>query len=144
MSMININELFLDKQEKEKNKNEIYDNVLKQCHKRILRSVKLNPYDNYCFYIIPKFIYGIPLYDLNKCINYLVVHLTKNGFKINYTHPNLLIITWFKKEEPKQSVLFNGNKTNVKSINDYKPSGNLIYNSNFLKDIDKKKNYLLN
>tara|TARA_B110000967_G_C18450520_1_gene347674 strand:+ start:104 stop:538 length:435 start_codon:yes stop_codon:yes gene_type:complete len=144
MSMININELFLDKQEKEKNKNEIYDNVLKQCHKRILRSVKLNPYDNYCFYIIPKFIYGIPLYDLNKCINYLVVHLTKNGFKINYTHPNLLIITWFKKEEPKQSVLFNGTKTNVKSINDYKPSGNLIYNSNFLKDIDKKKNYLLN
>ena len=144
MSMININELFLNKQEKEKHKNEIYDSVLKQCHKRIMRSVKLNPYDNYCFYVIPKFIYGIPLYDLNKCINYLVVHLTKNGFKINYTHPNLLIITWFKKEEPKQSVLFNGNKTNVKSINDYKPSGNLIYNSNFLKDIDKKKNYLLN
>ena len=144
MSMININELFLDKQEKEKNKNEIYDNVLKQCHKRIHRSVKLNPYDNYCFYIIPKYIYGIPLYDINKCINYLVVHLTKNGFKINYTHPNLLIITWFKKEEPKKSVLFNTNNTNVKSINDYKPSGNLIYNSNFLKDIDKKKNYLLN
>ena len=70
--------------------------------------------------------------------------LNINGFKINYTHPNLLIITWFKKEEPKQSVLFNGTKTNVKSINDYKPSGNLIYNSNFLKDIYKKKNYLLN
>ena len=120
MSMLNINELFNDQSKKEKHKEEIYDNVLKQCHKKILRASKLNPYTNYCFYVIPKFIYGIPLYDLNKCINYLVINLSKNGFKINYTHPNLLIITWFKKEEsqPKNDILFN-TKSNVKSINDY-------------------------
>jgi hypothetical protein len=145
MSMLNINELFNDQTKKEKHKEEIYDNVLKQCHKKILRSAKLNPYTNYCFYVIPKFIYGIPLYDLNKCINYLVINLSKNGFKINYTHPNLLIITWFKKEEsqPKNDILFN-TKSNVKSINDYKPSGTLIYNTNYLKDINKKTNYLMN
>lgn len=145
MSMLNINELFNDQSKKEKHKEEIYDNVLKQCHKRILRSAKLNPYNNCCFYIIPKFIYGIPLYNLDKCINYLVVNLSKNGFKINYTHPNLLIITWYKKEEsqPKNDILFN-TKSNVKSITDYKPSGNLIYNTNYLKDINKKTNYLMN
>ena len=145
MSMLNINELFNDQTKKEKHKEEIYDNVLKQCHKKILRSAKLNPYTNYCFYVIPKFIYGIPLYDLNKCINYLVINLSKNGFKINYTHPNLLIITWFKKEEsqPKNDILFN-TKSNVKSINDYKPSGTLIYNTNYLKDINTKNNYLMN
>ena len=146
MSMININELFDDQTKKEKHKEEIYDNVLKQCHKKILRAAKLDPYTNYCFYIIPKFIYGIPLYDLNKCINYLVINLSKNGFKINYTHPNLLIITWFKKEEskPNNELLFNTQNSNVKSINDYKPSGNLIYNTNYLKDINKKTNYLMN
>jgi hypothetical protein len=146
MSMININDLFLDQREKEKQKNEIYDNVLKQCHKKIIRAVKLDPYNNFCFYVIPKFIYGVPLYNIDKCINYLVVNLTKNGFKINYTHPNLLIITWFKKDEKTKdtnNMLFN-TKSEVKSVNDYKPSGNLIYNSNFLKDINKKKNYLLN
>ena len=145
MSMLNINELFNDQTKKEKHKEEIYDNVLKQCHKRILRSNKLNPYNTCCFYIIPKFIYGIPLYNLDKCINYLVVNLSKNGFKINYTHPNLLIISWFKKEESqsKNEIMLN-NKTNVKSISDYKPSGNLIYNTNYLKDINKKTNYLMN
>ena len=145
MSMININELFNDQSKKEKHKEEIYDNVLKQCHKKILRAAKLNPYNNCCFYIIPKFIYGIPLYNLDKCINYLVVNLSKNGFKINYTHPNLLIISWFKKEESqsKNEIMLN-NKTNVKSISDYKPSGNLIYNTNYLKDINKKTNYLMN
>jgi hypothetical protein len=145
MSMLNINELFSDQTKKEKHKEEIYDNVLKQCHKKILRASKLNPYTNYCFYVIPKFIYGIPLYDLNKCINYLVINLSKNGFKINYTHPNLLIITWFKKEDTKinNDILFN-TKSNVKSINDYKPSGTLIYNTNYLKDINTKNNYLMN
>ena len=145
MSMININELFNDQSKKEKHKEEIYDNVLKQCHKKILRAAELNPYNNCCFYIIPKFIYGIPLYNLDKCIHYLVINLSKNGFKINYTHPNLLIISWFKKEEsqPKNNIMLN-NSTNVKSINDYKPSGNLIYNTNYLKDINKKTNYLMN
>ena len=144
MSMININELFNDQSKKEKHKEEIYDNVLKQCHKKILRAAELNPYNNCCFYIIPKFIYGIPLYNLDKCIHYLVINLSKNGFKINYTHPNLLLISWEKQKETKKSSdpLFNNN-SNIKSISDYKPSGSLIYNTNYLSDLNKKKNILL-
>ena len=145
MSMININELFTDQTQKEKHKEEIYDNVLKNCHNKIRRSVKLSPYNNFCFYIIPKFIYGVPLYNIDKCINYLVVHLTKNGFQINYTHPNLLLISWIKPKEISKPLdpLFNNNKSNIKSINDYKPSGNLIYNNNYLSELNKKKNLLL-
>ena len=144
MSMININDLFADQKQKEKHKEEIYDNVLKNCHNKIRRAVKLSPYNNYCFYIIPKFIYGVPLYNIDKCIHYLVVHLTKNGFQINYTHPNLLLISWEKpKEISKQSDPLFNNNSNVKSINDYKPSGNLIYNNNYLSDLNKKKNLLL-
>jgi len=146
MSMININDLFADQKQKEKQKEEIYDNVLKNCHNKIKRAVKLSPYDNFCFYIIPKFIYGVPLYNVDKCINYLVVHLTKNGFKINYTHPNLLLISWEKQKElskPSDPLFKNNTNTNVKSINDYKPSGSLIYNNNYLTDLNKKKNLLL-
>ena len=143
MSMLNINDLFTNKNEKEKLKEQIYDDVLKQCHKKIVRAVKLNPYNNYCFYIIPKFIFGVPLYNTNNCIYYLINNLTKNGFNIKYTHPNLLIITWNKQKEQKSNLLVEP-KSNIKSINDYKPSGNLIYNSNHLSDLNKKKNYLLN
>ena len=66
--MININDLFTTKEQKEKHKEEIYDNVLQQCHRKIFRSVKLNPYSNICFYIIPKIIYGVPLYNLEKSV----------------------------------------------------------------------------
>ena len=143
MSMININDLFADQKQKEKHKEEIYDNVLKNCHNKIRRAVKLSPYNNFCFYIIPKFIYGVPLYNIDKCINYLVVHLTKNGFQINYTHPNLLLISWIKPKETSKTLDPLFNSSNVKSINDYKPSGNLIYNNNYLSELNKKKNLLL-
>ena len=143
MSMININELFTDQTQKEKHKEEIYDNVLKNCHNKIRRAVKISPYNNFCFYIIPKFIYGVPLYNIDKCINYLVVYLTKNGFQINYTHPNLLLISWIKPKETSKSLDPLFNKSNIKSINDYKPSGTLIYNNNYLSDLNKKKNLLL-
>ena len=147
MSMININDLFKNKEEKEKHKEEIYDNVLKQCHRKIYRAVKLNPYSNYCFYIIPKFMYGVPLYNINKCINYLFVNLNKNGFTLNYAHPNLILITWEKKESKIKTLtdplfLNNNNNNNINSIKDYKPSGNLIYNTNYLSDLNNKKNIL--
>ena len=50
-----------------------------------------------------------------------------------------------RKEKKKQKLsIFPNNNSNIKSVTDYKPSGNLIYNNNILKDINKKKNYLLN
>jgi len=144
MSMLNINELFNDQLEKEKTKEKIYDDVLKECHKKIIRSVKLNPYNNYCFYVIPTFIFGVPLYNMNNCIYYLINNLSKNGFNINYTHPNLLIITWNKQEQKnKQTNNLFKNSSDIKSTLDYKPSGNLIYNTNHLKELNNKKNYLL-
>ena len=89
MSMININDLHAERIEKEEHKKQIYDNVLKKCHNKILLTSKMNPYEQWCYYVIPTFIYGIPLYNFNDCLQYLVTNLTKNGFKINYTHPNL-------------------------------------------------------
>ena len=145
MSMINISELCQEKIEKEQAKKNIYDNVLKNCHNRIILSSKMYPYQQWCFYVIPKYIYGIPLYNLNNCINYLVVHLTKNGFTVNYTHPNLLIINWINSPKNKsiESTKTDYNSDH-KSITDYKPSGNLIYNQNSMKILNKKKNSLFN
>ena len=48
----------------------------------------------FCFYIIPNYVYGTPLYDVNACIVYMVQYLMKNGFYVAYTHPNLLYISW--------------------------------------------------
>ena len=143
MSMLNINDLYSKQEEKENNKKEIYDNVLQKCHNKIKTSSKMHPYNHWCYFVIPTFMYGIPFYNKSECINYLYTNLTNNGFKITYTHPNLFIITWFKEDTQKnkpdlKQIFPSSNKSGHKSISDYRPSGNLIYNSNSLSALNEK------
>jgi hypothetical protein len=37
---------------------------------------------------------GVPNYDKNACITYLISKLEENDFVTRYTHPNLLFISW--------------------------------------------------
>ena len=143
MSMININDLIDDKQNLLDRKLKNYDEILKKCHHRIKIVSKQNPLIGYCLYIIPKFIYGIPLYNLNECVKYLFEKLVENGFKVYYTHPNLLIISWIHLKEKKKIHVSNTIKNDYKEINNYKPSGNLIYNKSNLNVLNSKTNMLL-
>jgi hypothetical protein len=37
---------------------------------------------------------GVPNYDKNACITYMISKLEENDFVVRYTHPNLLFISW--------------------------------------------------
>jgi hypothetical protein len=142
MSMININELIENKNDLIDRKTKIYDKILTKCHHRIKLVSKQNPLICYCLYIIPKIVYGIPLYNLSECIKYLFDKLTENGFQVNYTHPNLLIISWIHIK-PKKRAIAPEITNNYKSINNYKPTGNLIYNQSNISALNSKTNNLL-
>lgn len=145
MSMMNINELVDNKTKLIQRKLNIYDEILKKCHHRIKLVSKQNPMMCYCLYIIPKFIYGVPLFKLDECIKYLFEKLTENGFKVNYTHPNLLIISWHHiKQQNAKRVTFNTNKNEYRKIDSYVPSQNLIYNKSNFDILSSKTNKLLN
>ena len=70
MSQINMSELYSSINKKTLRRMELYDSVLKKCHSRILYNSGLQR--NYCFYQIPEFIIGIPLYDVSELINYVM------------------------------------------------------------------------
>ena len=152
MSLIDISDLHKKARELKERKIKIYDEVLQKCHHRIKLVSKLTPLNQWCFYIIPKVVFGIPLYNLAECVEYLVRLLTENGFKVAYTHPNLLLITWFEDPKSKsanesKSITF-GSKSNTndngmyKSIDTYKPSGNLVYNQQNFNLLEQKSNKL--
>ena len=142
MSMININELIQNKNNVIERKLKIYDEILKKCHHRIKLVSKQNPLICYCLYIIPKVVYGIPLYNLSECVKYLFEKLTDNGFQVNYTHPNLLIISWIHVK-PKKKAIMPSVKSDYNSIDTYKPKGNLIYNKSNINELTSKTNNLL-
>ena len=92
MSTLDLNELQAPLKEKEKMKNDIYDKILVRVHNRI-KLVSRNA-ETFSYFIIPKFVLGIPMYDFNQCKHYIINSLTENGLAVSYIDPNLLYISW--------------------------------------------------
>ena len=68
------------------------------------KKIVLTSNTNYyiCWFSVPEFILGTPLYRLNKCIDYIVKKLEKNGFRVICYEPNLLQISWGEEDEDKE------------------------------------------
>tara|TARA_Y100001970_G_scaffold33306_1_gene41386 strand:- start:840 stop:1268 length:429 start_codon:yes stop_codon:yes gene_type:complete len=139
MSQINMKELYSTINQKTLRRMELYDSILKKCHSRILYNSGLQR--TYCFYQIPEFVIGIPLYDIIELRNYVMNSLKTNGFEILYIEPNWLFIYWNVKGA--KSLTKNNNvtkkiNTEYKSTDTYKPSGNLIYDDESLMNMKDK------
>ena len=67
--------------------------------KKIILASAANYY--YCWYSIPEFIIGLPMYSLIECKEYIENKLKKNGFKIEFFEPNIILVTWFGEEKTK-------------------------------------------
>lgn len=104
--MINIEDLYKIKQKKESLRAETYNKILSKCHQKIVKFAEKE--ETSCFYLVPHFMMGAPLYDLKTCVLYLMFKLKKNGFKVNFANPNILYINWkkepIKKEDDTQTV----------------------------------------
>ena len=138
MSQLNIKELYSTINEKTLKRMELYDDVLKKCHSRIKYNSNLER--TYCFFQIPEFIIGVPLYNVSDLRNYLINSLKKNGFTILYVEPNWLFINWdFTTMKPPKKEKKNKPKKDYKLIDEYKPTGNFINEENLMSIRDKSK-----
>ena len=132
MSQINMKELYNTINEKTLKRMETYDDILQKCHQRIKYNSKLEK--TYCFFQIPSFIIGVPIYDTNEMKLYIINSLKKNGFELLYIEPNWLFITWNMKG--KKILIDNSARDNLKkeskkdyrSIDTYQPSGSFVNN----------------
>lgn len=137
-SMINIDELHKEKTQKIKHKNEVYEIVLNKCHQRIKHVAKSPSTPENCFFIVPPYIYGSPLYDVNNCIIFIAKSLSTNGFDVKFFNPNILFISWEGKKNPKNFKTLQKQEKKFKSITDFKQTNNFVYDNKTL-DIFKKK-----
>ena len=125
MSQLNMKDLYSTINEKTLKRMEIYDDVLKKCHHRIKYNSSLER--TYCFFQIPEFIIGVPLYDITEMRNYVMNSLKKNGFELLYIEPNWLFIMWnvkgYKTIAKNTTIKDNKAVSNYKSVDTYKPTG---------------------
>jgi len=91
---IDIQSLFEKKVSREEMRLKVYDKVLEKVHKRIKLAASVDGGSTFTTYTLPEVMIGQPLFNAEQCRSYIVTSLTKNGFKIKYTHPNFLMISW--------------------------------------------------
>lgn len=160
---IDLDELYDRKQKLTQNRINTYKMILARAHTRIKTTARQKCDEQFCFFLMPEFIIGLPKYNIETCVSYVTQKLKDNGFHVKYTHPNLLFISWkhyipaherheiktktgvlvdgFGKkvvdESKKQEIIVKKKPAeNYKDISSYKPSG--IYNMDLMNRIRNK------
>lgn len=175
---INLDELYEKKKQYDLSKLDIFNKLLNRIHTKIKLTSRQKIDEQFCWFLVPEVMIGVPKYDQGACISYLMDKLYTNGFIVKYIHPNVILISWKhwipdyirkeikkkkginidgygnivnknnddKTEENSNNMIFNSktpkavkpNDKNLKSIEDYTPSGKLLYNQDLLKKIENK------
>ena len=103
---ITIEEIKKIQYKKEEARIKIYNEIYGKCCQRIKHYLDKNL--NTCYYSVPLFKIGYPLYDVKACTCYLILKIRKAGLDVTYYSPNILYINWenqyLKKRKKKEKI----------------------------------------
>ena len=91
---LNIDDLYEKKKQYDLNKLALYNKILNRIHVRIKTTARQKIDEQFCWFLVPEVMIGVPKYDNGSCIAYLLDKLKENGFNVRYIHPNTLLIAW--------------------------------------------------
>jgi len=131
---LNMDDLYEKKKQQDLNTLTTYNRLLNRIHNKIKNLSRMKADNQFCWYLIPEIIIGVPKYDHIACTAYIIDKLKDNGFITKYTHPNLLFISWkhwvpsYVRNEIKKKtgIIVDGygkklDKTDAASINNQNP-----------------------
>ena len=128
-----VHEIHKKQKEKEKSRLEIYQLIGSKCFKKI-KEMSSNE-QLFCFFKLPEYIPGLPLYNMTECVIFLLNVLHEKGFNARYVEHYMIFISW---NIPKPNLkLLEKPKEEKKSIVDtlnlkYKPIESYNGLSNFI------------
>ena len=91
---LNIDDLYEKKHQYDLQKLELFNKILNRIHVKIKTTSRQKMDEQFCWYVVPEIIIGVPKYDQGACIAYIMDKLKDNGFMVRYIHPNALFICW--------------------------------------------------
>jgi hypothetical protein len=96
---INPASLYKEEAKRDATRIKIYNGVLTQIYNKIKAIARIPGNEKALWYLIPEFLPGYPRFDPGDAVIYIVWNLRNTGYKVEYTHPNLLYITWKSYDE---------------------------------------------
>ncbi len=92
--IVNPASLYSEEARRDATRIRIYNNVLQQIYTKIKAIARIPGNQKCLWYVVPEFIPGTPRFDVRDCIVYVVWNLRNVGYQVDYTHPNLMYISW--------------------------------------------------
>jgi hypothetical protein len=93
-SRVNLDDLYERTKEVNLNTLATFNSVLNRIHLKIKLMSRSQRTEQFCWYVIPEMIIGVPNYNHTMCTAYIIDQLNENGFIVKYTSPNLLFVSW--------------------------------------------------
>jgi hypothetical protein len=128
---INLNNLRTEVSKREDRKNKTFDKLVEMCYSKIINTNKTsNEYS--CIFEVPNLVFGLPLYNINDAIKYIMIKLIDKGFEVHLAIPNKIFISWKPESEKLSSYcrdLYQLDNPNKLSL-EYYPFPNFQYPNN--------------
>lgn len=70
----------------------VYEKVLGHCFRKIREHVLRD--QKFCFFPVPEYLAGFPLYNITHCTCFIIKKLNQAGFKTKFIPPNVIYIFW--------------------------------------------------
>ena len=119
---INPASLYKEEAKRDATRIKIYNGVLTQIYNKIKAIARIPGNEKALWYLIPEFLPGYPRFDPGDAVLYIVWNLRNTGYKVEYTHPNLLYVTWkayderYHKVDSPWSQVLNSAKAHTQEI----------------------------
>ena len=91
---LNMDELYEKKRQQDLDQLNLYNKMLNRIHVKIKTTSRQKGNEQFCWFVVPEVIIGVPRYDQGACIAYVMDKLQTNGFSVKYVHPNVIFICW--------------------------------------------------
>lgn len=114
----------------------VYEKVLGHCYRKVREHVLRD--QQFCFFPVPEYLPGFPLFNITHCTFFLIRKLNHGGFQTKFIPPNVIYIHWavqnhygnYVKQENKgyKKLIYEEDK-NVKNVtyNTSNPDNSYLY-----------------
>ena len=92
MNVFNVQDIHKKQKEKENSRISIYKAITSRCFKKI-KETSLNE-ETFCFFNIPEYIPGLPLYNMTECVMFILNILREKGFNARYCDQYVIYVSW--------------------------------------------------
>lgn len=87
-----IQDIHKKQKDKENNRLAIYKKIASKCFKKI-KETSMNE-GTFCFYRLPEYIPGLPIYNITECVMFILNLLKEKGFNARYCDGFYIYISW--------------------------------------------------